>query len=251
MEGVENTVGRIHFGAVALGDARLTERAVQVADQLLAHPHDSFPQKFHSPADLQGFYRLMKHERVTHASLLAPHLAVTLERMKATPGIVLLLQDTTVLDYSGLESIEELGQVGNGHGRGYYCHNGLAVAAATREVFGLAAQVLHRRRRAPRGEKRAVRQKAPDRESRLWKTLSSTPFRSRAAIMASASAVVRHITLSVTTCRPASISSSRPCRLSPGWRPGRSVPPILVSSSTDSRHARRAAVRPMPASGTR
>src|SRR6202022_3632281 len=172
MEGVENTVGRIHFGAVALGDARLTERAVQVADQLLAHPHDSFPQKFHSPADLQGFYRLMKHERVTHASLLAPHLAVPLERMKATPGIVLLLQDTTVLDYSGLESIEELGQVGNGHGRGYYCHNGLAVAAATREVFGLAAQVLHRRRRAPRGEKRAVRQKAPDRESRLWKTLS-------------------------------------------------------------------------------
>ena len=174
MEGVVQTFGQTHFGAADLGDARLTNRMVRVADQLVAHPNESFPRKFHQPADLQAFYRLMKHQRVTHESVLAAHRAVTLARMQATPGVVLAIQDTTVLDYSGLEAIQELGPVGNGHGRGYYCHNCLAVAAATREVLGLAAQVLHRRRRAPRGEKRATRQNAPDRESRLWKTISKS-----------------------------------------------------------------------------
>lgn len=172
MDGSASTFARDQFAAADLGDARLNRRLVRVAEQLVAHPNDSFPKKFHEPADLQGFYRLMKHQRATHAALLAPHVAVTLERMRATPGVVLCLHDTTVLDYSGLRSIAELGQVGDGHGRGLYCHNCLAVAASSREVLGLAGQVLHRRRRAPKGESRAVRQKHPQRESRLWKTLS-------------------------------------------------------------------------------
>jgi len=174
METVAQTFGQTHFGTANLGDVRLTKRLVQVADQLVAHPNESFPMKFHQPADLQAFYRLMKHPAVTHTSILAEHRAGTLARMRATPGVVLAIQDTTVLDYSGLGAIEELGQVGNGHGRGYSCHNCLAVAAATREVLGLAAQVLHRRRRVPKGEKRATRQNAPDRQSRLWKTISKS-----------------------------------------------------------------------------
>ncbi len=174
MKKIAKTFGETHFGAAALNDLRLTKRLVRVADQLTAHPDESFPKKFHDPADLQAFYRLMKHDRVTHASVLAAHRAVTLERMRTTPGVVLVIQDTTVLDYSGLASIADLGPIGNGHGRGYCCHNGLAVVAQTREVLGLAAQVLHRRRRVPKGEKRADRQRHPGRESRLWKTLSNS-----------------------------------------------------------------------------
>lgn len=174
MEGTVATFAKDQFGAADLGDARLNRRLVRVAEQLVAHPNDTFPKKFHDPADLQGFYRLMKHKRVTHASLLAPHVATTLERMRATPGVVLCLHDTTVLDYSGLMSIAELGQVGDGNGRGLYCHNCLAVVASSREVLGLAGQVLHRRRKVPKGERREVRQKNPQRESRLWKTLSKS-----------------------------------------------------------------------------
>lgn len=172
MEGTAATFAQDQFGSADLGDARLNRRLVRVAEQIVAHPNDTFPKKFHDPADLEGFYRLMKHKRVTHASVLAPHVAVTLERMRATPGVVLNLHDTTVLDYSGLTSIAELGQVGDGNGRGVYCHNCLAVSAATREVLGLAGQILHRRRKVPKGEKRKTRQQNPHRESRLWKTLS-------------------------------------------------------------------------------
>jgi transposase-like protein len=172
MEVIENSLGEVHFGGAALRDARLTERLVRVANQLIAHPNESFPKKFQDPSDLQAFYRLMKNAKVTHASVLAAHRDVTLARMRATPGVVLAIQDTTALDYSGLDAIADLAPIGNGNGRGYSCHNCLAVVAQSRAVLGLAAQVLHRRRKVPKGEKRAARQQHPQRESRLWKTIS-------------------------------------------------------------------------------
>jgi Transposase DNA-binding/Transposase DDE domain len=172
MEVIEKSLGEVHFGAAALRDARLTERLVTVANQLIAHPNETFPKKFQNPSDLQAFYRLMKNAKVTHASVLAAHRDVTQARMRATPGVVLAIQDTTALDYSGLDAIADLAPIGNGNGRGYSCHNCLAVVAQSREVLGLAAQVLHRRRQVPKGEKRAARQQHPQRESRLWKTIS-------------------------------------------------------------------------------
>lgn len=166
-----STLAEEHFGPAALGDQRLTDRLVAVADQMLRHPDGSFPDKFKNPADLDGFYNLMANPKVTHAQVLAAHYAHTLDAMRAHPGVVLLVHDTTVLDYSGLTAIAELGQVGDGHGRGYYCHNSLAVTPQ-RQVLGLAQQILHTRRRVPKGETRAARRRRPDRESRLWKKAS-------------------------------------------------------------------------------
>jgi hypothetical protein len=159
--------GQLHFGAAQLGDPRRTARLVAVADQLLGHPQGTFPHKIPDPYDLDAFYRLLAAEDVTHAALLAPHYRLTHQRMAAYDGVTLLLQDSTVLDYSGL-SIPELGQVGDGHGRGYYCHNCLAVTAG-RQVLGLAHQILHTRRDVPAGETREQRRQHPQRESRLWR----------------------------------------------------------------------------------
>jgi hypothetical protein len=47
--------GREPFGQAQLGDKRLTERLVAVADQLIRHPEGSFPDRFQNPADLDGF----------------------------------------------------------------------------------------------------------------------------------------------------------------------------------------------------
>lgn len=75
--------------------------------------------------------------------------------------------DTTVLDYSRHKSLG-LSAVGNGHGSGYLCHNTLAVAADSREVFGLLSQLLHQR--VAVGKKEGVKEKRQrqTRESRLW-----------------------------------------------------------------------------------
>jgi len=174
MDGIATTFGRENFGASDLGDKRLDKRLLVIAEQLAAHPNETFPQRFQSPAELEAFYRFAKNNRVSHAKLMALHTGVTWTRMKTTPGVVLLLQDTTVLDYSGLDAIEDMGQIGNGHGRGLYCHNCLAIEASTRQVIGLAGQILHRRRQAPKGERRKARKDNPQRESKLWTTMSKS-----------------------------------------------------------------------------
>lgn len=162
--------GQQHFGGAALGHKARTKRLVMTADQLAVHPGGTLPTKLGEPADLKGLYRLVEHPKVTHASVLAPHVTRTWQLMRECQGVVLILHDDTVLDYSGLESLaDDLGQVGDGHGRGYYCHNSLAVVAETRQVLGLATQALHRRRKVPPGEKREQRRQRPDRESLLWK----------------------------------------------------------------------------------
>lgn len=165
--------GQQHFATADLGHQARVRRLVETADRLVCQPGGTFPDKLPEPADLKGLYRLLEHPTLTHASVLAAHRARTERFMRDSTGVVLILHDTTVLDYSGLQSLaEDLGQVGNGHGRGYYCHNSLAVLPQTRQVLGLAAQRLHRRRKAPRGENRQQRRQRPDRESRLWKSAS-------------------------------------------------------------------------------
>jgi len=174
MEGVGAKFAREQFGAADLGDDRLNERLVAIGEQLATNPSGSFPKRFQDPADLEAFYRFAKNGRVSHAKVMALHNQATWERMRATPGVVLLLQDTTVLDYSGLTAIKDLGAIGNGHGRGLNCHNCLAVEASSRCVIGLAGQILHRRRQAVKGERRKAVQADPRRESRLWTSMSKS-----------------------------------------------------------------------------
>lgn len=135
---------------------------------MACRPAGTLPRKLVKRGELVGGYRMFNNPRVTHGAILDAHRASCLERLRRHEGKVLLLHDTTVLDYSGL-AVEGLGQVGDGHGKGLYAHNSLAVIPATREVVGLMSQVLHRRARVPRGESKAKRAARPDRESRLWK----------------------------------------------------------------------------------
>lgn len=161
--------GMENFGAAQLGDRRRTRRLVQTVDRMLSRPGGTLPDKLQNPAELKGLYRLVDAEEVTHAAVLEAHRQLTLERMRACEGDVLIVHDTTELDYTTRESLKGLGQIGNGSRRGYLCHNSLAVVAASREVLGLGNQILHCRPIVPEGETRGERRAREDRESRLWK----------------------------------------------------------------------------------
>jgi hypothetical protein len=162
--------GTRNFGTAELGDRRRTQRLVRVADCLAAHPGGSLPEKMHDPAALRGLYRLMNHPRVTHAAVLAPHVAQTRGLMAACAEVVLIIHDTTELNLSGKRSLHgDLGQLScGGAARGYLCHNSLAITARG-EPLGLANQILQARRRRPKNEPRAKGRRARRRESRLWK----------------------------------------------------------------------------------
>jgi hypothetical protein len=157
------------FPDLDLRDARLNRRFARVARAALEHPADPLPDKFHDPAGYAGCLRLLHHPAVTREALLSCHQAAVLDRAERHPGVVLFVHDATDLDYSGHATLAgALGPIGNGGGRGYVCHNSLAVDPDTRAVLGLASQFLHRRADVPPGEGVAAKRARPDRESRLW-----------------------------------------------------------------------------------
>ena len=168
MSAKELSFGEVHFGSAKLGNKARTRRLVKVADALVRHPGGTLPHKIKDPAALQAMYRLVERPEVTHASVLAAHQAETFRRIEQHAGPLLAISDATELDYSGLASLEQLGQIGNGSGRGYICQNVLVVDPQQRQAVGLANQILHIRVEAPPGETKAERRSRESRESRLW-----------------------------------------------------------------------------------
>ena len=163
-----SSFGMEHFGTADLGDARLTRRLIRSADAIFAHPHGSLPQKMKGHAQLTGLYRLLDAPAVTHAAVIAHHAQRTRERIGAQgQDIVLLIHDSTELDYTSKRSLGELGEIGGGLGRGYIAHHTLAVTPK-RQVLGLLSQILHRRRAVPKARSKPQKRSDPNRESRLW-----------------------------------------------------------------------------------
>jgi Transposase DNA-binding len=160
--------GEVHFGDADLGHQRRTKCLVRIADQIFRHPGGTLPTKLHEPKDYKAMDRLMNRPEVTHAAVLQSHQEHTLQKMRQLTGVVLVVHDTTEVDYSGLLSITDLGPIGGGYNRGFLCHNSLAFDPQQHEVIGLTSQILHRRR--PVGRKEGVKAKRArkDRESRLW-----------------------------------------------------------------------------------
>jgi hypothetical protein len=161
--------GKEHFSAARLGDRRRTRCLVDLADRFARHPSGSLPQKCQDPNALRRCYDLMKCPAVTHQSVLDPHVRRTTDLLLRQRGVVLVVHDPTELDYSGLASLAgQLGQIGEGHGKGYICHNSLAVLPQGKAVLGLLGQILHRRDRVPKDETPAQCAARESRESRLW-----------------------------------------------------------------------------------
>lgn len=160
--------GECHFGAAVLGHRRRTQCLVRIANQIYRHPGGTLPAKLHEPKDYKAMDRLMNRSETTHPAVLEPHRQHTLERMRQSTATVLVLHDTTELDYSGLQSIRDLGPIGGGLNRGFLCHNSLAFDPQRHEVLGLANQILHRRRHVGRQESVRAKRERRDRESRLW-----------------------------------------------------------------------------------
>lgn len=123
-----------------------------------------------SRAELVGAYRLLNNPRVTLAGLLGPTYAATRRGMAqaagAGAGVVLLVHDTTEVDYSAHRATTGLGPIGNQRGRGLLLHTTLAVLPDTRQVLGVAhAQVVLR---VPHAKRRKDGQRSA--EAKLWET---------------------------------------------------------------------------------
>jgi hypothetical protein len=160
------------FGAVDLGDRRRERRAVQIAAGLMRHPDAMLPQQMGEASVLKATYRLLDEADVTHAALCQPHWDAT-RHQAGRQNLVLLIQDTTEVDYSHHPKTEGLGPIGNGGGQGYLLQTVLAVVPEPRQVLGLAAQEPFLRQPQPKGQTTLQRRARP-RESQIWSRMVET-----------------------------------------------------------------------------
>lgn len=154
-----------HFADAQLGDRRRTRRLVHAAADIAAHPEKSFTQVF-DWNDLRGFYRLCDEPDVRHQAILQPHCQRTCQAIAGQP-LVLILHDTTELDFTSHQALQGVGPIGDGNGQGFLQHNSLAMVPQPQQVIGLTHQQLRiRPPKAPRQS--SYQRKQRQRESQLW-----------------------------------------------------------------------------------
>jgi len=121
------------FGDCELGDPRRTQRLVKIVREQAAQPSGSYSQAAGGNRyDLKGYYRFLNsgREELNLESLLQTHRTQTIRRMKRE-STVLVVQDTTELNFSTRSACEGLGQIGTNQtgaqSRGLDLHSCLAV----------------------------------------------------------------------------------------------------------------------------
>lgn len=160
---------QLTFGSAALGDRRRTRRLVSLAAAMLRRPDASLPAQLRSLAALKAAYRLLNQPDVTPEALLAPHLQQT-RHTAAGHSVVLLLQDTSEVDYSAHPKTSGLGPIGDGRGRGFLLQTVLALLPSSRQLLGLLSHETWRRPETPLGSRRqsSWQRKQRERESAVW-----------------------------------------------------------------------------------
>lgn len=155
------------FGAAELGDARRRARLVELARQLAERPEASLPQALENGAALKAAYRFFDNADIAHEKILASHVASSLKRLKGH-AVILAVQDTTFIDYSGHAQTEGLGPLHAKGGWGMLCHGTLAFTPERLPLGVLGLRLWARDPQQP--QRRTTRRERPieDKESYKW-----------------------------------------------------------------------------------
>ena len=156
------------LGQANFGDARLTQRAMIIAQDLMEHPDLSLASIYQGNLGaLHGAYRFYNNPAVKPTEILAPHRAATYER-SGEESVVLIAQDTCYFNFSSHKALDGVGPIESLNDKGILVHSALAM---TREgiPIGLVEQKIWTRDPAEFG-KGSKRKKRPfaEKESARW-----------------------------------------------------------------------------------
>jgi len=128
-------------------------------------PAGSLPQQSCGWGELIGAYRLLNNPRVDPSDIQRAHWQWTHERCRNHP-LVLCVQDTSDMDFTGHAATKGLGPIGRQKGRGFLQHSALAVLPDGR-LLGVLHQRWQVRVPAPADETRKQK-RLRWRESLFW-----------------------------------------------------------------------------------
>jgi hypothetical protein len=166
---VERWVER-EFGSVVLPDLRLTKRLKQIAADLAHQPQASIPRACGEWSRTKGAYRFFDNDEVSAETILSGHQRATLERM-SHQDVMLMVQDTTALNYASEQESCGLGLLGDGgDALGLWLHTTMAVDEQG-AALGIMQAQMWTRDPARSGTARLRKQKGiEDKESQRWLT---------------------------------------------------------------------------------
>lgn len=154
------------FGSAELGDARRTARLVELARELARQPEASISQALEDTAAIKAAYRFFDNADVLPVEILQSHVASGIARMRGQP-VILAVQDTTQIDYTGHMGTADLGPIHTKGGWGLLCHGTLAFTPARLPLGVLAIRAWARK---PEQRLRDSRRERPisEKESQKW-----------------------------------------------------------------------------------
>lgn len=150
---------------VDLGDQRLHKRLLRILQRMFDSPVASLKAACSGWAETIATYRFFDNEQITEASLLRPHQEATLQRVQAQPR-VLVIQDTTEIDYSSKKELEGTGSLSVEERQGFFAHSQYVVTPE-RLPLGVWGTMIYAR---DGGDEKAGRKEQPIemKESYRW-----------------------------------------------------------------------------------
>lgn len=150
-----------------IGDERLNNRLGILLDRLGEKPTLSIPAACNGWSETLAAYRFFDNDSVTLESVLKPHRDAAINRM-AEHKVILLIQDTTELDYTGKKERKGLGILTYDHKLGLLLHPTIAITPE-RLCLGVVDAKIWSRDLEDKGAK-AYRKEKPveDKESKKW-----------------------------------------------------------------------------------
>lgn len=164
---IEDTWAEEEFGLAELGDERRTKRLMELTQRLAKAPMASLPDATGGAALLKAAYRFFGNEEIDTQAILASHMKASYERMR-DEGVVLAIQDTSLLDWTQHPATSGLGPLGTDRQQGLVMHSTLAVTPE-RLALGILSQEVWARdpetfSQLPNRRERPIE----DKESHKW-----------------------------------------------------------------------------------
>jgi len=152
---------------IDLKDARLENRLQKLIEQFSERPGASIPKACEDWAGAKGAYRFFDNPKVSHRAIMDSHRQATVERVEQEE-LVLVLQDTTSLDFSHHPETVGLGPLENPRQQGMLLHSSLAVSEAG-VPLGILDQQVWRRDPAQVGQRHRRKERPiEEKESYKW-----------------------------------------------------------------------------------
>lgn len=153
-----------------LGDVRLKRRYAIMVKGIGENFGQSIPRCFSKFKDIKAAYGFFSNERMKHFMIIeAERARLVAQVAQARPQVVLAVQDTTELDFTGHRSAASLGSLNYVEQKGFLAHNhclftsdGVALGVFDQKLWGREAHTL--------GKQKAKRKLRPfeEKESYRW-----------------------------------------------------------------------------------